>query len=116
RQGQAYGYRVRAVDPENDPLEYSLKLKAGGMVINPQTGLISWSPTGSFYDILVEVTDNKGGVDQQAFTVAVLPADYVNTPPTITSTPGVTATPLNEYRYQVTVQDPNNDKLRYRLL
>src|SRR5205807_2338403 len=42
-QGQPYTYQVKAIDPDKDPLTYSLTSAPAGMVIDSITGLISWS-------------------------------------------------------------------------
>ena len=42
--GTTYNYDVDAVDPDNDTLRYSLSDSLPGMVIDPVTGEISWSP------------------------------------------------------------------------
>lgn len=69
-----YIYQVIAEDPENDLLTYSLIEYPEGMSINSSTGLITWIPTksqmGTNY-VFVEVSDGKGGIATQAFTVYV---------------------------------------------
>jgi hypothetical protein len=42
-----YLYQVRAVDPDGDPLHYSLTTAPAGMTIDPQTGTIRWPATPS---------------------------------------------------------------------
>ena len=44
---QAYTYQVIAQDPEQDALTYSLGINAAGITINPQTGLLQWTPQAS---------------------------------------------------------------------
>jgi len=118
REGQAYQYQVTASDPENDTLEYKLLRNPAGMEIDATMGLINWVGTtsGQFFDVVVEVTDNKEGSDQQRYTVAVLKVGEVNTPPEITSEPVLTGSLLQNYQYQVVAFDVDGDKLRYRLL
>ena len=71
---QHYSYDVDATDSDNDTLTYSLSVFPTGMTINPQTGLISWTPaagqTGP-QSVTVNVIDGKGGSDSQSFTVTV---------------------------------------------
>ncbi|MCX4030004.1 putative Ig domain-containing protein [Endozoicomonas sp. SM1973] len=118
RSGENYQYLVTATDPDNDPLKFSLKNAPNGMTIDEQSGVISWVPNahGKFHEIIVEVTDNKAGIDQQQYTLAVLAPGEINTPPVITSTPGRSAPLLTTYTYDVEATDVDNDKLRYRLL
>ena len=42
--GQTYTYPVKAIDPDNDPLTYSLTTAPTGMTIDPQSGVVDWSP------------------------------------------------------------------------
>ncbi len=116
--GTTYVYDVQATDPEGDELTYSLVHAPYGMGINPTNGVIYWAARtdGEFIDVTVEVTDGKNGFDQQQFTVAVLSPGETNAPPVITSTPGLSATLLSPYTYDVNATDADGDSLRYRLL
>ena len=69
---EKYCYHVKAEDPDGDILLYSLLDAPSKMTINSDNGLIEWSPevTGS-YNVIVQVTDNKGGFDSQSFTIEV---------------------------------------------
>ncbi|HID30328.1 MAG TPA: hypothetical protein EYP19_10030, partial [Desulfobacterales bacterium] len=74
-----YSYQVRATDPDNDILTYSLQQAPEGMTIDPDTGLIEWTPTGSqsgWYNAIVNVNDGRCGEATQSFSV------YVNSQPT----------------------------------
>lgn len=84
-----------------------------GMTIDPNTGLIEWTPTleqatGNpfvFVPVTVRVT-NEGDAPyntwEQAFSIGlVFPAS-----PSITSTPGTSATPFVEYQYQAVADNP----------
>lgn len=63
-----YIYEVKAVDPDEDTLTFSLEGSPPGMTIDPATGHIEWNippePTGSF-QVKVIVTDG----DAKAFQV-----------------------------------------------
>ena len=71
-----YAYTVRAEDPENEPLTYSLDTSPQGMSIDPETGLIQWTPnieqTGN-NSVTVKVQDLQGAFVNQSFTVDVPP-------------------------------------------
>jgi hypothetical protein len=87
--GRDYTYDADAVDPDNDPLTYSLLLSPSGMSIDGQSGLITWTPTQQQigqHDVTVEVSDGRGGFAEQRYivTATVTPP---NRPPIITSTP-----------------------------
>jgi len=62
-----------------DTLTYCLTTKPAGMTIEPDTGLIQWTPIGAHvgtYDIVVEVVDSYDtpASDTQSFTITVNPA------------------------------------------
>jgi len=71
--GVEYIYDVEATDPDGDTLTYSLITKPDGMVIEPGTGVISWTPievqvgVGNF---TVKVTDGQLS-DTQTFGIIV---------------------------------------------
>jgi RHS repeat-associated protein len=66
-----YAYDVHAIDPDQDKLTYSLSNKPSGMVINPDTGLITWAATSQSNPINVEVKveDGRGAFDTQSFVL-----------------------------------------------
>lgn len=79
----AYTYDVQAADPEGTMLSYLLDTAPDGMVINPATGLISWTPTRDqlgINDIMVRVNDALRASATQFFQVMVEPR--ANTAPT----------------------------------
>ena len=65
-----FTYQVKATDPENDTLFYSLKTAPSGMTIEKTTGLIQWIVPQDFKgkaEIAVVVSDNHGGEALQSF-------------------------------------------------
>ena len=78
-----YFYNVNAIDPEKSDIVYSLGANApDGIEIDPDTGIIRWTPTASQvgdFSITVTVTDADGGFATQTFTITVDPA-FVNLP------------------------------------
>ncbi|MCX5646581.1 MAG: CAP domain-containing protein [Phycisphaerae bacterium] len=67
---QIYIYDVRAVDPDGDKLVYELLRGPAGMVIDPDSGRISWTSTAdskSSLAVIVQVRDELGAADVQAF-------------------------------------------------
>lgn len=65
-----FSYQVKATDPDNDTLKYSLKSAPAGMTIDLQTGLIKWSiPSGYSGKVFVyvAVSDGSGGEATQIF-------------------------------------------------
>jgi large repetitive protein len=109
--GQTYRYDVNAADPEQDSLTYKLVQSPVGMVIDPQTGLISWDTKNSDignYNVKVEVSDGRGGVSQQTYTLSVTDV-LPNRPPIFTSIPEVDAYINKLYKYDSDAVDPDQD-------
>ncbi|AFY56856.1 RHS repeat-associated core domain protein [Rivularia sp. PCC 7116] len=80
--GQPYEYLVRANDPDGDTLTYNLNEAPQGMVINPQTGQISYTPTITATTLNFDTSDNqvRPGIDNQAaFTVDDQGFTFTNT-------------------------------------
>jgi len=72
--GKIYTYQIRAVDPDGDPLTYSLKAAPKGMDINPTTGLIKWNVPQDFVGkvpVTVVVSDGHGGDVQYDFKAVI---------------------------------------------
>ncbi|MCI0530126.1 MAG: PKD domain-containing protein, partial [Nitrospira sp.] len=89
--GIVYNYDVQATDPNGDALSYSLSVHPSGMGIDPITGLISWIPpeAGSF-TVTVNVSDGKGGTDNQSFTLMIESLAVSNNPPVADAGPDQT--------------------------
>jgi RHS repeat-associated protein len=117
--GDPYFYAVRAVDPDGDPLEFSLVSGPAGLTIS-SAGLIRWTPSaideGQQRSVAVRADDGQGGFVIQQYQIAVAPATSQNRPPVITSTPEFSVTVGDTYDYIVTAIDPDGDTLVYSLL
>jgi choice-of-anchor A domain-containing protein/RHS repeat-associated protein len=118
--GTPYLYPSQAVDPDGDPITYSLVSGQfpTGMVINETTGKITWNPrldqTGEF-NVSVKASDGKGSFALQSFTVT---AEYFNpnTAPIFNSTPRTTTNLAHPYEYKAAAYDRNTtDTLVYSL-
>ncbi|RJQ49872.1 MAG: hypothetical protein C4538_01350 [Nitrospiraceae bacterium] len=62
--GNTYTYQIKATDPDEDTLTYTLKEGPEGMTIDSATGLLTWEvPPGldGFKDVQVAVNDDHGG-------------------------------------------------------
>ncbi len=115
--GQAYPYVATAVDADGDLLTYTLIAGPVGMSLTANTGSISWTPTATQlgqHDVVLAVSDGRGGEARQAFSVLALsPADnlapvIVNQPPTATNLAGLS--------HQIIALDADQETLTYRLL
>jgi hypothetical protein len=116
--GRVYTYDVEAKDPDNDTLTYRLLVAPEGLSINSETGLISWSTAEANignHSIVVEVSDGRGGIDIQTFTLSVI-AQPPNRPPIFTTDPVVDAYINQLYRYDADAIDPDQDEVTYSLI
>ena len=116
--GKGYVYTAIAIDADGDVLTYSLLEKPQGMEIDANTGLISWNPVAGDignHAVTVEVSDGKGGVAQQKYTLSAINPPP-NRPPIFTSTPVVDAAVNTPYRYDADATDPDSDTLTYNLV
>ncbi|HEV3341679.1 MAG TPA: putative Ig domain-containing protein, partial [Pirellulales bacterium] len=111
---QRYSYTVAVNNPDGIALQFDLPVKPDGMVIDPDTGMISWYPTASevgAQDVIVRLTDARNEVVLQHFQINV----SLEAPPVITSQPPEPAVTGLPYRYQVLAQDAENNPLTYSL-
>jgi hypothetical protein len=107
-----YTYDVDATDEDGDTLTFDLTDRPAGMIINPTTGLIQWTPDNSQVGnhlVGVQVFDGTGLV-LQTFTISVANS---NDAPVITSTPITTATQNTLYTYDVDATDEDGDTLAF---
>jgi hypothetical protein len=114
--GNLYSYQLVAIDTENDLLNYELIAAPTGMLIDIETGLISWLAESSLSNIpiTVVVKDPSGLSDTQNYTLHI--SSTPNTAPEIISTPQININEYSDYSYQVTAIDNENDELTYHLL
>jgi len=67
-----YRYAVRAVDPDNDPLAYSLEIAPPGMTIGEKSGMLTWQMDSSLageHEVVILVTDPHGAQNVQTFNI-----------------------------------------------
>jgi len=73
-EGTIYLYKVKASEPDNDPIAFNLKSSPKGMEIDKNTGLIRWEirpeERGSHL-IVIEASDNEGAKSVQQYTLTV---------------------------------------------
>lgn len=123
--GQTFSHQLIAVDPDGDPLTYSLI--SGPMSSNMMTvsssGLITWNPDsndintpGTPHEYTVKVEDGQGGSHQLTFDLDVV-SSAINTPPAITSTPTLSVTAGANYAYVFSASDPDmGDTLTWSII
>ena len=113
----SYGYAVRAVDPEGDPLSFSFDQAPAGMAFLPGTSVIRWIPTTAQVgpqSVTLRVTDQAGNFATQSFTVGV-EAGAPNRSPVVTSKARTIATLNSPYTYAVTANDADGDPVDFAL-
>jgi hypothetical protein len=72
--GSVYSYQARAVDPDGDPLVYSLKSAPPDMTIDQENGLIQWKVPPDYEgkaNIIIAINDGQGGEIMQSFTIEI---------------------------------------------
>ncbi|HUP80118.1 MAG TPA: putative Ig domain-containing protein, partial [Pirellula sp.] len=113
--GTRYLYQAKASDEDGDRLKFDLSVKPLGMAIDPNSGIIFWIPTADqlgTQNVILRVSDGRGGVDLQSFQVLV---EALNHPPVITSQPPGPAVANLPYQYRIRAQDSNGDPITFRL-
>jgi hypothetical protein len=69
-----YIYQVKANDPDNDPITFTLKSGPRGMEIDKKTGLIKWEirkEDKGTYPVEIEVSDSEGAKSTQRYTLTI---------------------------------------------
>ncbi len=112
-QGQAWDYVIGAADGNGDPLSFALLVGPAAMSLSGST--LSWTPaqTGNV-EVLIEVSDGRGGTARQGFTLQVVDASF-NSPPVFVSTPVVQVSTGASYHYAAAAVDADGDPLSFSL-
>jgi len=118
--GYWYNFVATATDANGDTLKFSIVNKPGWLTFNGTSGRLSGKPTsanvGTFSNIVIKVSDGKGGsASLPAFSIAVK-STSTNSPPKISGTPSTTAKVGVAYSFQPTASDPNGDTLRFSVV
>ena len=133
--GELWQYNASAIDADADPLTFELVAGPDGMVVDAQTGVLSWRPTYADsvnttvtslqffdadangeklgqYNIILAVKDGQGGIDLQSFKLTI---DASNSAPIITSQSVDQALVNSPYEYRVRAQDADGEVVSYAL-
>jgi hypothetical protein len=73
-EGNIYLYQVRADEPDQDPVAFSLKVGPEGMGIDRERGLIRWEigqEDRGTHSVEVEASDPEGAKSLQRYSLAV---------------------------------------------
>jgi RHS repeat-associated protein len=115
---QPYRYPARAVDPDDDPLTFSMVGQSHGASIDPRSGQLVWTPPApGTYPLEITVSDGRGGRDQQSWSVTAGPDLSIasNRSPNVETIPNQTAYVGNDFTYQVIATDEDRDPILYFL-
>jgi hypothetical protein len=121
--GTQYSFQPQSTDPDGDTLTYSATNLPAWASINTTSGLVSGTPSeanvGMSGMITIGVSDGKATSELPDFRIEVTsaqpPPATVNTPPTITGTPGTQATVGTSYSFTPVGDDADNDSLTYSI-
>jgi hypothetical protein len=121
--GSAYTFQPQTADPDGDALSFSAVNLPTWASINKASGLVSGTPTQSDVGmsgmITIEASDGKAVADLPQFRIEVTstqtPPATVNSPPTITGTPGTQATVGVSYTFTPVGDDVDDDTLTYSI-
>ncbi|MGL4422912.1 MAG: Ig-like domain-containing protein, partial [Gemmataceae bacterium] len=115
--GRPYTYAVKAVDDENDPLQFTL-LQAPSLMTISKTGVIQWTPTldqtsedGQLHFVKVQVAD-LGGWYQQSYKLIAYEGQP-NRPPEFAPVPPTLAVAGQAYALQLQATDPDGDSVSF---
>ena len=107
-----YRYPVEAAGGR-PPLVYSLTAAPLGMNIDPDSGLISWTPVDvGEVDVTVEVRDSTGSGDSQSFSIEVV-YDSDNLPPVFAPIADQTVAVGTKRTLQLSAEDPEGKPIVY---
>jgi RHS repeat-associated protein len=115
-QNVPFQYQVLAQDAEQSNLRYSLTTSPVGLTIDAATGLIQWLPSSiTTESVTVKIEDQRGGVAEQTFSIAVQTAG-TNHAPEFSSGPRAKAILGREFASRIGATDEDNDILSYSLV
>ncbi len=114
-----YEFTPTASDPDNDPLTFSVTNLPVWARFDPATGKLSGTPTeaneGTSNNIVINVSDGKGGTASlAAFNLTVI-VTHANREPTISGTPASSVNVGVAYSFTPTASDADNDRLTFSI-
>lgn len=111
-EGEALEFTLLAVDPDGDPLIYSVGSLPQGAVFDVNTHVFTWTPDygkAGTYPVTFTVTD---GIQPVSKTVTIT-VNYVNSPPVITPIPDQSVNEGETLYFTVSAVDPHGLGLTY---
>ncbi|TDX48919.1 putative Ig domain-containing protein [Orenia marismortui] len=117
--GKKYLYKIEAIDLDGDSIKVSSSNIAIGMKFEKIDGILhlTWTPDSTQlgkHEVVLKVTDERGGEDVQTFTITV--KEIINHNPIITSKAPLSGQEGQLYSYDVEATDSDADSLIYSLV
>jgi hypothetical protein len=116
-EGAQYSFQPTAADANGDTLTFAIANRPTWATFNANTGRLQGTPAagnvGTTSGIVMSVSDGKAAATAlPAFSITVAAA---NAAPTISGTPGTTATAGTQYTFTPTSSDANGDTLTFSI-
>ncbi|MCH7637560.1 MAG: putative Ig domain-containing protein [Proteobacteria bacterium] len=117
--GVDYSFTPEAMDPDGDPLSFSINNEPTWLTFDSSNGRISGVPLlgneGTYNDIEIAVSDGQMSTNLPRFSISVEPNTAPNMPPEIDGTPATSVTIGDTYTFTPTSSDPDGDPLTYSI-
>jgi len=115
---QTYSFQPTASDPNTtDTLRFAISGRPSWASFSTSTGRLTGTPTaasiGTYSNIVISVNDGQASAALPAFSIQV--RDVANQPPTISGSPGGTATAGTAYSFTPSASDPDQNPLTYSI-
>lgn len=115
--GLTYTFQPSASDSNGSTLTFSITGKPGWATFNATTGQLGGTPAagdaGTYAGIIISVSDGTASASLAAFSITV--SAGVAPPPTISGTPGTSATVGKNYVFQPAVTDSSGATLTFSI-
>ncbi|MEM9752936.1 MAG: putative Ig domain-containing protein, partial [Planctomycetota bacterium] len=115
---QGYHYPVFATDPDGDTIRYEFDGPAG-MTFDPVGEVIYWDPQtlpAGDYDVTLRAFDDRGGEDEQSWTIELRDRSAQNAAPVLDPIANVTGYQGQTLSFNVTANDADEDPVRFALV
>jgi hypothetical protein len=111
-----YNFRPIASDPEGRTLRFSIVNKPGWAAFSTNSGALMGYPQSpnTYSNIVIRVSDGVNTVSLPAFSINVV-SSGTNIAPTISGTPGTSATVGSAYAFQPSAYDANGNTLGFSI-
>lgn len=117
--GQSYTFAPVGQDVDGDTLTFSITNKPSWATFTAATGTLSGTPAagnvGTTSNITISVSDGNLTASLPVFSITVAASAPANRAPTITGTPGTTATVGTAYSFRPVGADPDGNTLQYSI-